>query len=334
MRRLLLAAFISLIAISAYAQSSRSQMNHRRVELRLQLAFANSDQSPKGLRVELMDSFGVSLEELRTDTEGKVTFRSVAPGDYRVVVTGEGVEESRGTIFTVWGHSPAHSELIHIFAKREGDAKEAASNAMISAASLRVPQKAREELDKGSRALAENDLDKARRHFEKAVEIYPEFSGAYNNLGVIHMQQGRRDEGKQAFLRALELDPDAPRPYVNLARIYDAERNYAEVDRLLTRYVSMVPTSAEALMMLARAQVAAGKLDAALENCRRVHDLPHKDQPRAHLLAGRILTHRKQPEDALRELRVFIEEAPNDPNAPEAFRMMQSLRAGGVDNRD
>ncbi len=251
--------------------------------------------------------------------------RSVTPGDYRIVVKGDEIEESRGTIFTVFGFSSAHSEMVQIYAKRSDENKPNA-NATISVASLKVPQKARDELEKGSAALAAGRNDEARKYFERALQIYPHYAGAYNNLGVIHMQEGRKEEGKHAFHKTLELDPDFPRAYINLARIYDQEKNYPEVDRLLTRYVALNPSSAEALLLLSKAQVAVGKLDLALENCRRIHALPHKDQPQGHLLAARILNHRNLSQDALKEYASFMNEAPNDPNAVEAQRMVQTLR--------
>lgn len=299
-------------------------MNYRTVELRVQLAFTNAQESAKNLRVELMDTFGVSLQELRSDQEGKVTFRNVPPGDYRIVVKGDGIEESRGTIFSIYGFSSYHSEMVQLFAKRDAGSKRSA-NAPVSIASLKVPQKAREEFEKGSEAMAAGRNDEGRKHFERAIQIYPDYSGAYNNLGVIHMQEGQKEAGRIAFQRALELDPDSPSTYMNLGRIFAAEKNFAEVDRLLTRYVSMNPTNPEALLMLSKAQALGGKLDEALANCRKVHALPHKEQAQAHLLAARILHRRKLAKDALREYTLFLDEAPNDPNAPEAKRMVKTL---------
>jgi Tfp pilus assembly protein PilF len=330
MSRLLV--FLLLLSTSfvstAHAQGrGRQQMNFTSVEVRVRLTYTNINAAPRDLSVQLTDPYGipVSMHEMKSNSNGEVLFRNVPPGGYRLLIKGAPIDDTQGPTFEVLGYSNLHQETLQLTAKRMPESLMGTSP--VSAASLKVPKKAHEELEKGFAALSAGKWDDAKARFEKALEIYPEASEAYNGLGVVHMQEGKKDAGREAFQKAIQLDQDAPRPYINLARIQDQDRNFPEVDRLLTKYVTLTTPSAEALLMLSKAQAATGKLDQALANARKVHAIPHKEQAHAHLLAARILSRRNQPTLATEEYTHFVNEAPNDANVQEAKRMIQTLRS-------
>lgn len=333
-RLLLLSALVLILALSfASAQSrSRQRLNYTSIEVRVRLAYSNLNAVARDLSVQLNDQFGVpsTMHEMKTDSNGEVIFRNVRPGIYRVLVKGSNIEDTIGPSFEVLGYSNTHQEIFQVAAKRSS--AQLIGTAPVSAASLKIPKKALAELEKGSNALSAGNWKEARSRFEKTINIYPDASDAYNGLGVVNMQEGKNEEGRIAFQKALELDPDSPRAYINLARIYDGEKNFPEVDRLLGKYVSLVPPTAEVLLMLSKAQAAGGKLDMALDNCRKVHNIPHKEQSHAHLLAARILSRRNLADEAMQEYSIFMKEAPNDSNTQEAKRMIQTLR-GAADKR-
>jgi Tfp pilus assembly protein PilF len=320
--RLLIFTFI--ICSAAIGQSSRARENYDSVELRVRLAFINSSLPVKDLRVVLTDQFGTPLSqhEQRSDSSGVVIFRGVRPGIYRVSVKGDNIEENRETSFEIYGFSSTHQEMIQLRAKLVDIPPP--PGIPVSVASLKVPQNAREELDKGMEALNEGKKEEARKHFEQALQIYPEYAGAQNNLGLLFVKEGKQEEGKRAFQKAIEMDPEFVRAYLNLARLYDTEKNFQESERLLVKYVSLNPASAEALLMLSKAEAAQGKLDKAVAHCRKVHSVEHAGQAHAHLLAARILE-RSDPAGSASEYKLFIAEAPNDAMAPTARQKLKEL---------
>lgn len=53
-----------------------------------------------------------------------------------------------------------------------------------------------------------HDLKRAEDYYRKALEIDPEYSYAWNNLGYVLMKQNRCDEARYALFRAIELSPE------------------------------------------------------------------------------------------------------------------------------
>ncbi len=71
------------------------------------------------------------------------------------------------------------------------------------------------------------DPVKAIATYQQAVNTYPEFGPAWNNLGVLLMDQQRFLEAAQAFGAASEYSPSDPRPLYNLGLAWE-RAGYAE----------------------------------------------------------------------------------------------------------
>jgi len=65
------------------------------------------------------------------------------------------------------------------------------------------------------RAFRANNPEEAERLYMSAIEQYPDFGQAWNNLGVVLMSQERFLEAGEAFDRAGDLEPTDPRPPYN-----------------------------------------------------------------------------------------------------------------------
>jgi Tfp pilus assembly protein PilF len=49
--------------------------------------------------------------------------------------------------------------------------------------------------------------DLARKHFEHAIRLQPDYDAAYLNLGLLYLQQRDRVQAAAMFRKALELNP-------------------------------------------------------------------------------------------------------------------------------
>ncbi len=83
-------------------------------------------------------------------------------------------------------------------------------------------EKALAEADKAFRA---HDAAEAERRYVSAIQQYPDFGQAWNNLGVVLMAEERYLEAGEAFDRAAVLEPTDPRPPYNRGLLW-FERGY------------------------------------------------------------------------------------------------------------
>ena len=85
--------FWLFVALVAFAQrGSRSLPNQ--VETQVQVTYLNERPAPQLLRVELLNSSGVSAMETLTNDLGQAHFRIMGQGNFRVKVSGMGIEDA------------------------------------------------------------------------------------------------------------------------------------------------------------------------------------------------------------------------------------------------
>jgi Flp pilus assembly protein TadD len=66
---------------------------------------------------------------------------------------------------------------------------------------------AKEQVDFGIKVAQSGLWKEAAYRWQKAVELDPTYSAAWNNLAIAHEQQGHFEEAQKAYEKALELDP-------------------------------------------------------------------------------------------------------------------------------
>ena len=93
--------------------------------------------------------------------------------------------------------------------------------------------KIKQEFQQALRLMQAKNWQAAAEKFYDMIERYPQMSGAWANLGLIHMQTGEWKKAQQALQQALSLNPDLAPAYnylglVNrhLGRFKQAEQAY------------------------------------------------------------------------------------------------------------
>jgi predicted Zn-dependent protease/predicted membrane protein len=121
-------------------------------------------------------------------------------------------------------------------------------------------------------------LDRARKDYEKMIELAPDEPVAWNGLAEVHLQSGRYAEAQQAGLRAYELAPNEWVAAYNLGMIEDRLNQPQNViEHLQVALKQRVPDARHRLLIhlyLARAYHRTGDQDAAkaeIEALRREH---------------------------------------------------------------
>ena len=83
----------------------------------------------------------------------------------------------------------------------------------------------------------QDDQERAIEHYDKALELKPDFAGAYNNRGIAYASKGDPDRAIQDYDKALELEPDLAEAYNNRGNAYvskgDPDRAIQDYDKAL-----------------------------------------------------------------------------------------------------
>lgn len=127
-------------------------------------------------------------------------------------------------------------------------------NALLSEGALEKGLQAIDLFDEGDKKLHEGKFADAAGLYENAVEVFPRFASAWNNLGLARLRQGDADKAAHALQRAYELYPEERLVRSNLAlsKLYEAQgllkdKKVDEAARLVDSARSLAGPDAEDL---------------------------------------------------------------------------------------
>lgn len=318
----LLGLFTFLLALLPAVAQGGAPVPNTGAELDIWVTFDNDHPVPEMYRVQLLNTQRIPIATTITNGRGEAIFPNIREGGYHLAVSGPNVETTE-TSFAIYRGELSHNEYVRV--NRRGDAAPSSNEASVSRATLDIPDKARKEFEKGSAAFKKQDFAQAREKFQKAVELYPRYSLALENLGVLAMKENKVEDGERYFNQAITADPQEPTAYVQLARSEMLRKHYAEAEPLLLKVTSITPLDPEALTMLAASELYLGKTEEAVATAKKVHSVPHEHFANSHLLAAQGLMNEKKFDLAADELRLFLKESPDDPNAKSARAALQSI---------
>ncbi len=290
------------------------------------------NRAPAGIIVEISSDYSfvsrnapTDHESLQTDNSGTVTFHTLT-GPHEIRITGEGIVESTRTI-EIMQQQSRDVETVVVKSKLVGgqhSVAEAGSSGVISAASINVPAKAEKEYQAGSKALDKKDYDTAKKHFSSAAELYDKYALAYNGMGVAEMALGDAAAARASFEKSVQIDDHFAEGYRNLARLALADHNFEELNALLTKSLLSEPLNAWALTYAAYAELQLHNFDAAIAHARAAHAVPHPGLASVHIVAARALEATSQPDEALKEYHLYLDE---DPNGRDSARAKQAIES-------
>jgi tetratricopeptide (TPR) repeat protein len=318
--RALLLPLILLLVPCALAQYGANPQNIGNVHVRV--TFDDGRAYTGQALVELMESASTTpVAQGYTNSSGMVDFSNIAVGNYHMVISGEGIEPVDTGMFEVDSRKVSQSQYVTV--RRTAEANGPDSNQhggpTVSAADLNIPQSAQSEFAKANELMANQNWKTAIERLTKALDIYPKFAAAYNNLGVVYSHLKDRVLERQALQKAISVNDHFAPAYVNLARMDIVDRNFPEAETMLTKATSSDPNNAQTLVLLANVQLLDKHYDDAIANCRKAHSMPQDPHALVHYIAARALEHENRPTEALTELQTFLQEEPTGPRA-EAVR--------------
>jgi Tfp pilus assembly protein PilF len=168
--------------------------------------------------------------------------------------------------------------------------------------------------------------DQAIPHFEKAIQLKPDFAPAINGLGNAYSAKGDWDLAIEAYRKIVE-DVFYGTPHFalsNMGLAYYQKKEYAQAEKYFLEALKMNPDFVNALGGLATTYMAMGRYDQAVQKLERAVRKEPK-LPQLHFELGKAYRGLGDRGKARDEFQRAAQLAPDSPLADEAQRELKTL---------
>ena len=176
---------------------------------------------------------------------------------------------------------------------------------------LAVAQTIEELFQQGNAAQSAGNYTQAESIWRRVIQLYPNNSVAYNNLGDALRQQGKLEEAIAAYRKAIELDPKYAAAYNNLGTALSKQGKLEEGIAAYRKAIELDPKYAGAYNNLGTALSNQAKLEEGIAAYRKAIELDPKYAPLYYNL-GTVLSNQGKLEEAIAAYRKAIELDPKD----------------------
>jgi len=279
------------------------------------------------IHIELSNSTSSYFKSQYADEQGEARFFDLPEGSYTMKITGSIHESGREYSFTLNYADPQHVEIIRVHFKSDGSGDSARSGNLATANQLTAPSKALDEMAKAKTAFDKKQYEEAKKHYEAAIAIFPNYGSALNGLGVVSEMFKDDDSAKRYYEKAMEADPASPEPYLNMGKFASAHQDFLAAEKILTKYLTLESRSGEGLLLLTNAQVMNGHYDDAVGNAKAVLALNEKQFVFAHVLAAIALEGKNLYPKAIEEYQAYLKIKPDSDKAPAIRQAILKLES-------
>ncbi|HZQ22732.1 MAG TPA: tetratricopeptide repeat protein [Terriglobales bacterium] len=286
---------------------------------------------PKPILVSLK-SRGAPINSLYTDGQGRFGFSYLPAGTYEIAVQ----DDDYAPVSVRVDLNPLFSQTANAnitlspkkLAKTDQSAERVRGsnpNVIDPSEYLRkFPKKAVKEYDKGLEASRSSNTDSAIKHFEKSIELAPDFYPAHNELGRVYMASADFTAAQHEFEEAIRLNQSDAEGHLNLANVFLLTKHYDDAMKNVEEGLRRDPTSAVGQFVLGSIYERTGRFQDAE---RALHQALQIDprMSRVHLELVNLYLMQQKNSQATGELKAFLKDFPDDPLAPKAREVLARL---------
>ena len=163
---------------------------------------------------------------------------------------------------------------------KQAPKSEQAAQTKTAEADVKIPPSARQQYDEAIAAMKSGNIPQAKNILSNLTKAYPDISGPYVNLGIIHFRADEIDQAEAAFQQALKVNPDSAVSLNHLGIIYRGKGKFAEARSNYERALELEPNYAYAHLNYGiLLDLYLGELDDALEQYQTYQELtPEEDK--------------------------------------------------------
>jgi len=283
---------------------------------------AEGEAAIGGVRLELMVTGGATKETAFTDTDGRFIFTGLNTGGYRINAIHPDYQEKveRVEIYSGSLHN------LRIFLSAKGGPRAPETSRTLPLWALQIPPEARKEHDRGVKQLEKGKTKEAIAHLQDAIDLYPDYAGAYGLLGMAHLKEADHGAAIKAFEKALEIDSKLPEAAFGLGAIYSAQERYGEARDYLLQARSLRPEDWRISLELGQVYLRMGQLGDAETSLRQAVSA-HEEFARSHLLLINALALQDKYPECLLAMERYLQLFPKDQFAEQVQRKHDLLKA-------
>jgi protein O-mannosyl-transferase len=166
----------------------------------------------------------------------------------------------------------------------------------------------------GTALLFKGNVDEAITQYQAALQIKPDYADAHNSLGYALLQKGRVDEAIAHCQRALQIKPDYAEAHDNLGY---ALLQKGRVDEAITQYQTALqirPDYADAHNNLGNALLKKGRVDEAITQYQTALQIK-PDYAEAHDNFGNVLFQKGRVDEAIVHYQKALQIKPDNAKA-------------------
>ncbi len=269
-------------------------------------------------RVTVRDLSGMVIASTYSDSRGAYVMMSVPTGSFELVAE-KGITQASDRVMISGGDTQANLRIPIQTSAPDG-------SSTVSVASYRVPEKARKEFEKAQEAMNKNKFEDARKHDDKALQLYPEYAEALTMRGILEMNDGNAPQATDDFDHAIKADPSYALAYTTLGAVYNRNGQYKEAERLLSRAIALKPDSWQSYFEMAKTLLGQADYKKALEFVSKASAISQEYAP-IHLVKAHALLGMKLYQDAVGELELFLNREPAGATADAARKTLSAAKA-------
>jgi len=191
-----------------------------------------------------------------------------------------------------------------------------------------VPPEAEKIYQNAVGSISKGDRDSAIKDLKKAVEIFPTYFLALQQLGLLYIDAEKDEQAIDPLTKAIQVNAKAANSHLGLGMAY------VNLDRLekavpeLNSAISLDPRLFRAHLFLGMVFITQRKLDEAEKLLKQAYAIGGpKQASAAHLYLTSIYNTRKEYQKAIDELEAYLKENPKAPNAPNIQQAIAKLKA-------
>jgi Tfp pilus assembly protein PilF len=262
-----------------------------------------------------------------TDKHGEFRFANLTEGNYFIDIAGDPKFYDLVTQTVRLGRGQEAHFTVPL--RRKDQASDIRLGAGVVSApefTQSVPVAARKAYERATKLINRGNLREGIEHLKRAIEIYPDYQIARNDLGAQYLKLRQLDEATEQFLIAIERNPKYFNPRLNLGLVLIEEKRYAEAIDQLSQAVSLDSAQPAAHLWLAVALLETNQIIEAERELLKTLLLGGSRYSVAHYYIAHIHLMKGERAEAMRELKLYLEESPAGEQAIAARSLLEKLK--------